>query len=468
MKQSISRRRFINHITLAGMGAAITPQIVTARPGNTKPAILGGPKAHPTPFTQWPFYDSTEENGLAEVLKTRDWGRLNGKVTANFENEYSQLMGVQHSLAVSSGTSALTTILGALDIGPGDEVIIPVYTFVATYNVVVLNYALPILVDTDMENFQIDASKIPAAITAQTRAIVPVHIGGSPADLDTILTIGRERNIPIIEDACQAHLAEWKGRKVGSWGLAGVFSFQSSKNLNCAEGGAITSNDEAFIRKCYTFHNQGQGGRSTAYTPGVGTRGTNLRLTEFQASLLLAQMKRVTEQSNRRWENAQYLSKLLNEIPGIRPAALYPGTTRSAYHLYMFRYDKNHFAGLSRGRFLEALTAEGVPNAVGYGQMNKDSYVTGLASNKHYLKIYGEKTMKDWLERNHCPQNDALTSEQSVWLFQNMLLGSKKDMEQIAEAIRKIQQYAPEIAKKEISMQKTLHVISQTYPLKHT
>lgn len=449
MSNSIDRRKFINNLAIAGVGVAIgAPQIVSAGSVNTKPAILGGPKAHAAAFSTWPVFDVTEEKGLNDVLKSKAWGRLNGGVTAKFEAEYAKLFGVKHSLGVSSGTSALSTILGALEIGPGDEVIIPVYTFVATYNVVVLNYALPILVDTDMESFQIDATKVQAAITPQTKVIMPVHIGGSPADLDAFTALGTKNNIPVVEDACQAHLAEWKGKKVGNYGLAGAFSFQSSKNLNCAEGGAITSNDEAFIKNCYTFHNQGQGGRSTAYTPGVGTRGTNLRLTEFQASILLSQMTRVTEQSNRRWENAQYLSKLLNEVPGITPAKLYPGTTKSAFHLYMFRYDKNHFAGLSREKFLEALAAEGIPNGVGYGQMNKDSYVTSLAKNKHYLKIYGEKTMNEWLERNHCPQNDALTSEQSVWLFQNMLLGSKKDMDQIAEGIRKIQKYAADIAKR--------------------
>jgi len=159
-------------------------------------------------------------------------------------------------------------------------------------------------------------------------------------------------------------------------------------------------------------------------------------------------MTRVVEQSRQRWENAQYLTSLLKEIPGIYPAKLYPGTTQSAYHLYMFRYDKKHFAGLSREKFMQALQAEGVPNSQGYGQMNKSDYVTALASNKHYLKIYGEKTMKEWLERNHCPQNDLLTTEQSVWLYQTMLLGTKSDMEQIANAIRKIQKYAAEIAKK--------------------
>ncbi|MCF3108741.1 DegT/DnrJ/EryC1/StrS family aminotransferase [Niabella sp. CC-SYL272] len=449
MSSALNRRKFISNVAIVGTGLAIgAPHIVSAGTDNTKPAILGGPKAHAGAFPSWPVESVIEEKGLTEVLQSKKWGRLDGSRMATFEKEYSKLFGVKHSLGVSSGTSALTTILGALDIGPGDEVAIPVYTFVATYNVVVLNYALPILVDTDIESFQMDAAKAKAAITAQTRAIMPVHIGGSPVDLDAFVAMGKQHNIPVVEDACQAHLAEWKGVKVGNYGLAGAFSFQSSKNLNCAEGGAVITNNDDFITNCYTFHNQGQGGRSTSFSTGVGTRGTNLRLTEFQGSLLLAQMTRVTEQSNRRWENAQYLSRLLKEIPGITPAKLYPGTTRSAYHLYMFRYDRKHFAGLSREKFLQALSAEGVPNSAGYGQMNKSGYVTALATNKHYLKIYGEKTMQQWLERNQCPQNDLLTSEQSVWLFQNMLLGTKTDMEQIAEAMRKIQKYAAEIAKK--------------------
>ena len=179
----------------------------------------------------------------------------------------------------------------------------------------------------------------------------------------------------------------------------------------------------------------------------MGTRGTNMRLTEFQGSILLAQMTRLVDQSKRRTENADYLSKLLNDIPGITPAKLYEGTTASAYHLYMFRYNKDHFAGLSRTKFLEALSAEGIPCSGGYGMINKDDYVTGLAKNKHYLKIYGEKTMQEWLERNQCPQNDILTTEQAIWFFQYMLLGSKSDMDRIADAIRKIQKNAAALGK---------------------
>lgn len=444
----INRRKFLQTSTIAGAGFTLMPNFTFAGngSGNNKPVLLGG-KKNTYGFSRWPVYDQTEEKALLDVLHSDKWGRLDGNVTAAFEEVYSKLVGVHHTLAVSSGTSALYTMLGALDAGPGDEVILPVYTFVASYNVVVLNYALPVLIDTDPETFQIDAEKIEPAITNRTKLIMPVHIGGSPADMDRILEIGRRHNLPIIEDACQAHLAGWKGKKVGSLGLGGAFSFQSTKNLNCAEGGAITSNDEAFIRKCYTFHNQGQGGTTTSYTTGEGTRGSNLRLTEFQAGLLLAQMTRLEQQAGKRSENAAYLTNLLNEIPGITPAKLYEGTTNSAYHLYMFRYDKRYFQGLSRERFIETLSAEGIPCSSGYGQMNSSAYVQGLAGNKHYLKIYGKKGMQEWLERIRCPQNDTLTREESVWFTQNTLLGSRTDMEQIAEAIQNIAKYSGEISK---------------------
>jgi len=449
MKNKFNRRDFIGAAAMAGAGVAFgsLPQWSFANVQDGKPAILGGSKAYTSGFSAWPIYDETEEKALISVLKSGNWGRLNGPVVGGFEQAYAKLNGSGHCLGVSSGTAALTTILGALGIGPGDEVVIPVYTFIATYNVVVLNYALPILVDTDIETFQIDAKKAEAAVTAQTKAIMPVHIGGTPADIDAFLALGQKKGIPIIEDACQAHLAEWNGKKVGNFGLAGAFSFQSSKNLNCAEGGAILTNDADFASTCYTFHNQGQGGTGISYGTGSGTRATNLRLTEFQGNLLLAQMTRLQQQAKTRSENAKYLTELLSDIPGIEPAKWYPGTTQSAYHLYMFRYLKEHFNGLSRDKFVEALTAEGIPCSQGYGQMNRDAYVTGLASNPHYLRIYGEKTMQEWLERNQCPQNDKLTGEQSLWFFQTMLLGTRENMEQIATAIRKIQQYAKQIAK---------------------
>lgn len=450
MNSKLNRRDFLNATSIAGAGLALSlPTLVRAAAEDAKPAILGGPKAHPGGFPGWPVFDQTEEQALLDTLRSGNWFRGTGHAVTKFEAEYAKLTGAKHCLATASGTAALTAALGALDIGPGGEVIIPPYTFVATYNVVVLNYALPVFVDTDLESFQIDANKIAAAITKETKAILPVHLGGSPADLDKILEVATAHKLPVVEDACQAHLAEWRGRQVGTWGLAGCFSFQASKNLNSGEGGAVLTNDPEFAAMCYNFHYQGRGrpvsGANFNYS---GTRGSNLRLSEFQASLLGAQMTRVIAQTNRRTENAKYLTQLLNEIPGIMPAKLYGGVTRSAYHLYMFRYDPARFAGLDRGKFMEAMGKEGVPCSGGYGVLNRDAYVTGLAKNKHFLKIYGEQRMKQWLEQNrHCPQNEKLCGE-AVWFTQNLLLGPREDMEQIADAFRKIQKHADELAKK--------------------
>lgn len=449
MSNQLNRRQFLGAASLAGAGLALSgPQTRRGQTTTGRPAKLGGPKAHPGGFPDWPVYDQTEEKALLDVLHSGKWFRGNGPAVAAFEEAYKQLTGAKHCLATASGTAALLTTLGALGIGPGDEVIIPPYTFVATYNVVVLNYALPVFVDTDPESFQMDARKLEAAITPQTRVILPVHIGGSPADLDTILAIAKKHNLPVIEDACQAHLGEWRGQKLGTLGLTGCFSFQASKNLCSGEGGAVLTNDDRFAETCYTFHNQGRSRQVTGYNfTYSGTRGSNLRLSEFQGRLLLAQMTRLVEQTRRRSENAEYLSQLLREIPGIQPAKLYPGTTRSAYHLYMFAYDATQFAGLDKAKFIAALQAEGVPASGGYGPMHREAYVTALAKDRHFLKVYGERSMQEWLDRTtHCPQNDQVCAR-AVWFTQNMLLGPRRDMEQIAEAIRKIHQHAAELAR---------------------
>jgi dTDP-4-amino-4,6-dideoxygalactose transaminase len=447
--KKMNRRDFIRTTSVAGVGLAMgLPNITCAGNSQTqKAAILGGPKAFTGDWSKWPLIGEVEQDELMKVLNSGGWCRLGNKTAPKFEDEFQKCTGAKKALAVSSGTSALYTMLGALGIGPGDEVIIPPYTFIATYNVIVLNYALPVFVDIDIESFQIDADKIESAISSNTKVIMPVHIGGSPYNVDKVHKIAEKHHVPVIEDACQAHLAEWKGKCVGNWGLGGAFSFQESKNLCSGEGGAVITNDDTFYQNCYSFHHQGQGADVASLVPGSGIRGSNLRITEFQAAILLAQMTRLSEQTEKRWENAQYLTKMLKQIPGIKPAKLYNGVTKSAYHLYMFRYDKKAFSGMSRAQFIDALIAEGVPCSSGYTSMTREKYIMDLAQNKYYLSIYGEKRMKEWLESLSCPQNDQLCNEEALWFSQTMLLGTKTDMEQIAEAIRKIARYSAEISK---------------------
>ena len=312
------------------------------------PALLGGEPTRKRPFPGWPRIDETDLAAWVDVLKSGVWNRLEGRRAERFERRWAEVTGSQHALATSSGTAALFTSLNALDVGPGDEVIVPPYTFVATINVVLLQHALPVFVDTDPETFQIDARLIEGAITDRTACLLPVHLGGASADMDTILEVARRRKLPVVEDACQSHLAEWRGRKVGTLGDLGCFSFQASKNLNCGEGGAILARSDELIEQCRSFHNNGRSGPGD---PGLFSRnGCNLRLTEFQAALLATQLERLEEQSRTRERNAAYLTGLLREIPGITPARMYDGCTRNAYHLYMFRYNSEAFDGLPARR----------------------------------------------------------------------------------------------------------------------
>jgi len=388
--------------------------------------------------------DTREEDALVRVIRSGRWNR--GDNVAAFESAYASLTGAKHCLATANGTSALITSLGALGLGPGDEVIVPPYTFVATINTVLLMRALPVFVDTDIDTFQIDAQKVERAVTGNTKLILPVHLGGSAADLDTILEIGRRRGIAVVEDACQAHLAEWHGRKVGTYGKTGCFSFQASKNLNSGEGGAILTDDDALIETCYRFHNNSRGRRNTGDDFSYRSIGANLRLTEFQAALLTAQMMRLQEQARTRDANAAHLTELLRQIPGITPARMYAGCTRNAYHLYMFRYDSSRFAGLPRATFIKALAAEGIPMQGGYSPLNKEPFLVDAFSAPGFRSIYSKARMDSWREENQCPQNDRLCTE-AIWIVQTMLLGPRRDMEDIAESVRKIQAAAPQLVK---------------------
>lgn len=445
---SMHRRQFLGTAAAAGAGlsAGLAPRVAGAE--TAKPALLGGKPVRTEGFLSWPVVGENDEKGLLEVFRSRKWTRSHGgQVAIRFEETYAKLTGAKHCVATANGTSALFASMGALGIGPGDEVILPPYTFVATVNAVLLQFALPVFVDSDPETFQIDATKIEPALSERTAAILPVHLGGNAADLDTILATAKKRNVPVVEDACQAHLAEWRGKKVGTWGATGCFSFQASKNWNCAEGGAVLCHDDDLAQKLYAFHNncrpRNVGGYNFSY---LGTRGSNLRLTDFQASLLLSQMERVDEQAKRRTENAQYLTSLLQQIPGILPAKQYPGCTRNAYHLYMLRFKADQFGGLSRAQFLKALSAEGIPCSSGYSPLNKEEFIRTALGTRAYQKVFPAEVLKSWAERTRCPVNEQLCQE-AVWFTQSMLLGPRSDMDQIADAIRKIHAHAPELAK---------------------
>jgi len=203
-------------------------------------ALFGGPRTKSKSFPPWPQYDQQELDALEEVLQSRNWWRTPGNKTLEFEQAFAAFHEAKHGISVTNGTYALEVVLSALGVGPGDEVIIPNFTFVATASAVLFAGALPVMVDVDPKTYCIDSALVEAAITPRTKAIIGVHVGGHPADLDQLTQIATKHRLPLIENAAHAHGSEWRGKKIGTAGTAGTFSFQASKLMTAGEGGIVS------------------------------------------------------------------------------------------------------------------------------------------------------------------------------------------------------------------------------------
>ena len=450
-EKDLTRREFLKQNSIAGVAVittGISPVLANSTSDISKPAILGGKPILSTTWKKWPMWiPESDEKLVLETIRSGVWSRE--KVVTAFEKQWANTIGTKRCVATVNGTNAMIASLTQLNVGGGDEVIIPAYTFIATALAVLATGAMPVFVDTDSDTFQIDVTKIESKITQRTRAILPVHLAGLPADMIRINEIAKKHNLVVIEDACQAHLAEINHKKVGTFGDAGCFSFQNSKNLPIGEGGAIVSDDETFMDKCYAYHNFGQAYGSLK-GEGAVINGTKIRLTEYQAAVGLVQLPRLEAQTKTRTENAGYLKSRLDKIPGIQTYKLYENVTRAAFHFFPFRYKKEEFKGMPRTAFLEALNAEGVPCFSGYGTITDKPYLADAFKTKNFRKMHPEKELdiKRYHESNACPVTTTLCNEESIWLEQNLLLSEKKDMDGIAAAIEKIHRNADAIKKK--------------------
>lgn len=454
--KNYSRREFVKQNSLAGIGATVgiglTPALVANCVSDTGvPAILGGQKIHAKGWPEWPQWKSgIYDESLLKVMKSGIWSRA--EIVTEFEKKWAETIGVKRCLSVVNGTNALVTAVTQNDIGAGDEVIVTPYTWISTVQSILLAGAMPVFADIDPETYQIDPGKIKAKITPRTRAIMPVHILGMPADMEKIMEIAKKHNLIVIEDACQAWLAEINNKKVGTFGNCGCFSFQNSKHLPLGEGGAIVSDNEEFIDRCYSYHNVGFPFGTVIGGVGAGSvmLGTKLRITEYQAAIGLAQLGVLDEQTTLRNENAKYLRNQIMDIPGIKPYKMYKNVTRAAFHMFCFRYDEKEFKGLPRDMFLNALSAEGIPNLSGYAPfLNKQPYLEHAFKSKNFRKMYTAEMLdfNKFKTENECPENDKLCVE-SVWLQQNMLLAEKSDMDDIAAVIERIHKNAEKIKDK--------------------
>jgi len=392
-------------------------------------AIRGGAPVRTKAFPSWPERSDRQVEMMMDVYNSPHWG-IHSPHIRRFEEEFAKFHHAKYAQSVCNGTWALWAAYKAVGLGAGDELIVPPYTFIATASAALMANAVPVFVDIDPATYNIDASKIEAAITDRTKAIVAVHIAGSPANMDPIMAIARKHDLAVIEDAAQAHGAEWRGRRVGAIGDIGTFSFQSSKNMCAGEGGICISDNEKLIDGVHSHVNCGRVRGGKWYEHHV--LGSNSRLPAICAGILLAQFEQIEDQMRRRERNACALTGMLKDIHGIEPLKLHDGATRSAWHLYIFKYKKEAFGGVSRDRFLEALTAEGIPCMSGYVPLYREELFK--VDPKEYPWLEG----RDYTHL-HLPACEQACDHESVWLLQSQLLGDESDMRDVAAAIKKIQ-----------------------------
>jgi dTDP-4-amino-4,6-dideoxygalactose transaminase len=398
-------------------------------------AISGGEKTRTKPWPTWPVFDDDDRAALLEVLESGVWG-IGGSVHDAMLNEFAEFHDAQYAVAVTSGTTALETALRAAQVGPGHEVIVPPYTFIATANAPIMVGAIPIFADIDPDTYNLDPAAAEAAITERTKAIIAVHIGGSPCNMDAFLALAEKHNLVLIEDCAQAHGAEWRGTKVGAIGHLGAFSFQSSKNVTAGEGGIILTNDKELYSRAWSIHNVGRVPEGAWYDHRV--LGANLRMTQFQAALIRCGLKRLPALMDRRDECGFYLQSLLTDIPGVDYVRMHDGATRNAWHLFIGKYDQEAFGGLPREKFLAAVSAEGIGISRGYNPLYKEPlFQNGIRPDECPLACKFYTGSVDYTQVS-CPVTEHVCYNEGWWLFQSMLLGEPADMDDIAAAIRKV------------------------------
>ncbi len=397
-----------------------------------KLAIDGGPKVREAPFPPWPALGDEDVAVVADVLRSGRLTQLTGGAVAAFEEAFAEWHGVRHCVATSSGTSAIHTALAALGIGPGDEVIVPAHTFIASATPVLHQRATPVFADVDERTYCIAPGSVAERITPRTKAIIAVHLNGHPADVDALVPLAGPHGIAVVEDAAQAHGALYKGRKAGTIGLAGCFSFWEDKIMTTGgEGGCVVTDDDALAERMRRVRHHGEGpieGERAYYHLELGY---NYRMTSMQAATGLVQLRRLDEYLAARRRNAAYLSERLGGIDGIEPPFVAEYAVHS-YYKYICRLvgasgpstvrqaQGAGRTGVDIGRFMQAVAAEGVP-----------------ISRRYQTPLPQQPVFRDAGRRGEaCPVAERLAAELFTLLVHPTV--TTKDLDDVVAAIRKV------------------------------
>ena len=406
-------------------------------------AINGGPQAaSELRFPSWPIITDDDRKAVMDALESGKWCRLYSDSRAQaLEQAFAQYHDARHAVAVSNGTAAIELALLASGIRPGDEVLVPAITFIASASAIVRVGAIPIFVDSAPETLGLSVSGVQSAITPRTRGIVAVHYGGYPVDFDALLPIVEKHSLILVEDCAHAHGSEWRGRKVGTFGTFGTFSFQQSKSLTAGEGGIVLTDDDHLVEQTYLYHNIGRFVGATGY--GHSVIASNYRMPEMSAALLLSQLERLPEQTEQRMEGAAFLAEGLRGIGGFRTLKPDPRITQRGYYFMVLRYDSREHAGVPVRRFTEALRAEGVPCGNAYGI---PVYKEPAFQREYVADLLGRSVeeIPDY-PNMFLPVAEHFCAEEQLILSQQLLLADREELQIVLDAMAKVKDRAEEL-----------------------
>jgi dTDP-4-amino-4,6-dideoxygalactose transaminase len=393
-------------------------------------AVDGGTPIRKKPWPKWPVHDENEVEGLRRVVETGNWGGFPSPnvEAAQFAADFAAYQGAKFGNCTASGTTALEVALKAAGVGPGDEVIMPALTFVATAASALYMGAVPVFADVDPDTWCLEPGEAARAITEKTKVILPVHLGSRFVDMDAIMELARAKDLRVVEDCAHMHGGFWNGKGAGSLGDLGAFSFQNTKLMTSGEGGIVLTSDEELDARCHAYIDCGRLRPEDKPAEAQGVFGWNYRITEFQAAVLRAQLERLPEQVQHREANKARLAEVIDGIDGLSILKLDERITQPSGYGYYFRYHPDQFGGKPRDKFMVALRHEGL---LCYGAFYEAVYKDKLFA--------WQDTGVDYDYSNvHCPNAERAAYEQSIWIPHELFLGDDADIDDIIAILEKV------------------------------
>jgi L-glutamine:2-deoxy-scyllo-inosose/3-amino-2,3-dideoxy-scyllo-inosose aminotransferase len=434
-----------SQVILVLRAGSIDAEVITTM---AKLAISGGPPVTRLSTPNWPIYGHEERRRILKVLESGIWA-YDGEMETSFNEAWATFNGSKHALSVTNGTHALQLAYEALDIGWGDEVLVPASTWQATAAAVLDVNAVPVLVDIDLDTWCLDPKAAEAAITSRTKAIATVHLYGCMSDMDAIMDIASRHGLYVVEDCSHQHGSQWQGKNAGTIGDIGTFSHQSSKVLNSGEGGSVLVQDDKIFYRLEQLRNCGHFSRQCPENERRYLQSGNYRIGEFQAALLLSQLERLPEQLEQRDACGQQLNAILEKAPGVCALKRYEAVMRQSYYMYAFRFIPEEWEGINIHLFRKGLSAEtGLGFGGGYEPLNKCSLYQPLTKQRHRLDdAYYQRIDA---ARYKVPNAERMAYREGVCLSHTNLLLDPADMDKIGEAIDKLYTNQAELRKAEV------------------